>query len=421
MSIINQMLKDIDQRERQNHPGGRANYVYSGRSLRSRRWVWALSGVAVVVILFLLLWGFSLLPKGENENPLPTAEQLRIERVNSSLAERAVELAAAEQRLAEREQALANAAEQATEQTAAGAVETSTTGANQAASRSRAQSLAAPVVSVVGNEATPAASTETSGREPSANAAMQSTDMQSTDIQNAVSETPAVNAVPESRNEPEEIHENAGQMTIERSDSRTATAPTLHRRGLEALEAGDSRQAIQRFQEALLVSPDYHESRLQLAALQFGRGFAADALELLRDGLQLAPTNTEFLLLKARIYDRIEQPQFALELLRGVSARLPRDADILLMRANLASDAGDYALAISSYQQLVAWRSDQGSWWLGYGYALEQYAQVQGENSSEYVNLRESAAEAYRRALQDSRLSLSGQEFALDRREALNN
>lgn len=416
MSIINQMLKDIDQRERQGDPGGRANYVYSGRSLRSRRWVWALSGVAVVVILFLLLWGFSLLPKAEDTNPLPTPEQLRIERVNTNLAQRVVELEAAEQRLAEREEALVNEAARATEQAAARAAEIPTTGAAQAASRSRAQSLAAPVLAPVGNEGTTATNTETVGKEPSTSAATQSPTAQS-----PVTEGPAVAVLPETSIDPEVMHEDAGQMTIERSDSRTATAPTLHRRGLEALEAGDSRQAIQRFQEALLVSPNYHESRLQLAALQFGRGFAADALELLRDGLQLAPTNTEFLLLKARIYDRIEQPQFALELLRDVSARLPRDADILLMRANLASDAGDYALAISSYQQLVTWRSDQGSWWLGYGYALEQFAQFQGENSTDYVNLRESAAEAYRRALQDSRLSISGREFALDRREALSN
>lgn len=404
MSIINQMLKDIDQRDRHAHPGGRANYVYSGRSLRSRRWLWALSGVAVVVVLLIALWGASLFLTDNDSVPVPTADQLRIERISTNLEARSIALEETEQRLEEREQELA-----------ARAAEVSAAQRNQAATRARAQSLAVPVVA-----SEDSAESSSSENVPSENASPASTaDQQNVSISSEGATAADANLAPVVA--PEEVSADAGEMSIQRSDSRSASAPALHRRGLEALESGDARQAMQRFQEALLVSPEHHDSRLQLAALQFGRGFAADALELLRDGLQLAPENTEFLLLKARIYDRIEQPAFALELLRDVSARLPQDADILLMRASLATDAGDYALAVASYRQLVAWRSDQGSWWLGYGYALEQFAQAQEQRGAEYASLRESASEAYRRALQDARLSISGQEFALDRREALSN
>ncbi|RUO37604.1 hypothetical protein CWE13_06525 [Aliidiomarina shirensis] len=401
MSIINQMLKDIDQRERQNHSGAKANYVYSGAALRSRRWLWSLAGVILVVVVFAIvavfMWANATL-NHDTSAPLPTAEQLRIERTSPRLDAREAELAELERELnAEAQQTLA-------QQTSAAEPANSSSAEN----RARTRQVAVPVVPV----------------------ATASNDAESTGNESASIENDAAENIPETANQVEtgnpqdtnnQADSNAGEMSIQRSDSRTATAPSLYRRGMESLDAGNGREAMQRFQEALLVDAEHHEARLQLAALQFGRGFAADAIALLRDGLQLAPTNTEFLLLKARIYDRIEQPGFALELLRDVNAQLPRDADILLMRANLASDAGDYALAVASYQPLVAWRSDQGTWWLGYGYALEQLAQLQGEGDGEYASLRDSAAEAYRRALQDTRLSSSAQEFALDRREALNN
>ncbi|RUO23462.1 hypothetical protein CWE08_02110 [Aliidiomarina iranensis] len=428
MSIINQMLKDIDQRERQNHSGGKANYVYSGSALRSRRWLWALGGVGLVVVVFaliaLVMWASSAFNTGDNA-PLPTAEQMQIERMNAQLEAREAEIAEIQREL--------NAqAERTNSELNNSASNAANTGAeNRAENRARARQVAVPVVpeviaendSVSDSQADDANNVSGLPNAESAvvengvdtQAANNSANLESTDNQNPN------RAAGSSDSSSAEANSGAGEMSIQRSDSRTATAPALYRRGMESLEAGNGREAMQRFQEALLVDGEYHDARLQLAALQFGRGFAADALELLRDGLARAPTNTEFLLLKARIYDRIEQPGFALELLRDVDAQLPRDADILLMRANLASDAGDYALAVSSYQPLVAWRSDQGNWWLGYGYALEQLAQSQGESTSEYTQLRNDAAEAYRRALQDARLSSSAKEFVLDRREALTN
>nr|WP_228517700.1 tetratricopeptide repeat protein [Aliidiomarina indica] len=179
---------------------------------------------------------------------------------------------------------------------------------------------------------------------------------------------------------------------------------------MDALSAGDHRNAVQRFREALLVHPDHVASMEQLAALQFSRGFVGEALQLLRDGLQRNPDASDLLLLKARIYERIDEPRAALDLLRGHAFRLPQDADLLILQGATATELEEFSLAIRTYRQLVSWRSDQGNWWLALGYALER--------SGDPLNTQE-AAEAYRRALQDRTLSESARTFALNRREAL--
>ncbi|KKO45217.1 hypothetical protein VT06_17190, partial [Arsukibacterium sp. MJ3] len=113
----------------------------------------------------------------------------------------------------------------------------------------------------------------------------------------AASTTPAVEVVSEvtaqvvQQSQPEP--EPAGEMNVQRSSS-TQSAATLYRRGLEALDNNDIRQAMQRFQEALALEPNHHDARLQLAALSFGRGFAGDALQLLQEGVQRAPQNHAF-------------------------------------------------------------------------------------------------------------------------------
>ena len=400
MSIINQMLKDIDKREQQPDGGKRAASMYAGKPVRSRAWLWALLGVLVVILIYAaVVLGSRLL---NDETPLPSAEQLQIQR-----------------------QPLASTAQPATTQSeATAAVEP------EYVAPERARPVAQPVLAqpttntVAGSEA----SVETSA---AANVRAEQTHTYSRVIDPRVgnprpsvqpgeaANAPAAGAESQAAvAEPPAEPEPANEMSVQRSNT-TESAATLYRRAMEAAEAGNVRQAIQRLQEALLLNPNHHEARLQLAALQFGRGFSGDALALLQEGVQRAPSFHAFILLKARIYERIGQADYALQLVRGVTAVLPEDADLLLLRANLASDNGHYALAVNSYQALVQWRPQQGNWWLAYGFALQQLAAKQTPADAEYEDYLQRAAEAYRQALRDPTLSATGQRFAQQQREAL--
>lgn len=404
MSIINQMLKDIDKREQQPDGGKRAASMYAGKPVRSRAWLWALLGVLVVILIYAaVVLGSRLL---NNETPLPSAEQLQIQR-----------------------QPLTSTAQPVTTQPEATAAV-----APEYVAPERARPVAQPVLAqpTTNAVADSEASAETSA---AANAGAEQTHTYSRVVDprignprasvqpgeaanSSAAESQAAVAEPEPSAEPSAEPEPANEMSVQRSNT-TDSAASLYRRGMEAAEAGNVRQAIQRLQEALLLNPNHHEARLQLAALQFGRGFSGDALALLQEGVQRAPSFHAFILLKARIYERIGQPDYALQLVRGVTAVLPEDADLLLLRANLASDNGHYALAVNSYQALVQWRPQQGNWWLAYGFALQQLAAKQTPADAEYEDYLQRAAEAYRQALRDPSLSATGQRFAQQQREAL--
>ncbi|MCH8492837.1 MAG: tetratricopeptide repeat protein [Idiomarina sp.] len=394
MSIINQMLKDIDAREKQPNGGQRAAYIYSGKPLRSRNWLYALAGVILVVLIFGVLAAWQHF-RGDDSTALPTAEQLRIEP-----SARASITATSEQT-------------EQPEPVASDSTNVRTTNVAAGTANQRAREVAQPVI---------APSVVAPGTDAATIESAQSNTLAEPETSAAASTTPAVEVVSEvtaqvvQQSQPEP--EPAGEMNVQRSSS-TQSAATLYRRGLEALDNNDIRQAMQRFQEALALEPNHHDARLQLAALSFGRGFAGDALQLLQEGVQRAPQNHAFVLLKARIYERIDQPEYALQLLSDVAVRLPNDADLLLQRANLASDLGHYSMAVESYQTLLQWRPEQGNWWIAQGFVLEQLAQQYQAASNENRDYIARAREAYRRALQDPTLSSAAQEFAAQQREAL--
>lgn len=195
-----------------------------------------------------------------------------------------------------------------------------------------------------------------------------------------------------------------GEMSIQRVQR---DAPELAERkllqALEYLEQGEGRRAEQLLQEALTLQPDKVTARQQLAAYYYGRGFNSQAINLLREGLVISPGNSRLSLLKARIYESSGRPDEALRLLRNRTFALPGDADLLVLRAALASDIGDHELAADSYQQLLDWRPQQGSWWLGLALAKD------------YLDHNDAAVQAYQQALQDPNLAGDSRDFARQR------
>ncbi|WP_198679099.1 tetratricopeptide repeat protein [Aliidiomarina haloalkalitolerans] len=418
MSIINKMLRDIDNREnKQEVPSERPSDVYLPKPAQDRRATFVLAGGAVAVLVLLGLWWSSSMddPAGMSPAQVAVASEQVSQSSNTNTSAVVADAngdasgdangdeadVSAASSVSDEElvvaQASGQSSEQPAEQTTQEAAQpasppfsqqvTQTTQATDAASSpTTAQVESAQVTSAPATPVTPAPvaqtrETQTAATQPSRAATTQATQAtQST-------------ASPE--------------MRVSRSSNGADSAEAAYREGMRLLRAGNQPAALQQFRTAVERDHMHHEARLELVVLLFSRGVVEESLELLNAGVILAPHFNEFRLVEARILQRIGQPDAALEVLNGTSAVLPTDADIFIMRAALATELGYYGVAVHSYQQLVSWRPDSGAWWLGLGYALE----LRGD--------KRDASEAYQRALRDSRLGADSRRFVMNRLEVI--
>lgn len=200
----------------------------------------------------------------------------------------------------------------------------------------------------------------------------------------------------------------AGHMQIERTQvSAQQLAEQRFQQAMQALQQGDRQAGAKDLQEALVLAPSYHEAREQLAVYYFSQGFLSDALNVLEQGLEQFPQTPRLMLLQARMLERAEQKDMALRLLERVDNRLPEYADLLILRGALAHELEQFELARSTYQVLTTWRASEGRWWLGLAMAEEELAHPSA------------AIEAYRNALTDPSLSVATRTFIHQRIEEL--
>jgi len=160
-------------------------------------------------------------------------------------------------------------------------------------------------------------------------------------------------------------------------------------------------QAEQLFEEILLLQPNHKAARKQLAALWFGRQSYQPALNLLSQGIALTPQDSEYRLMKARIYLNQGQTERALQTLL-VLADYP-NIEYQALLANTAQQQGQFVSAIMAYQQLVNLQGIKGRWWLGLAIAFD--------SNSQFLK----AAQAYQMAISQQNLSPSSAEFAQKR------
>lgn len=360
MSLINQMLKDIDQRDSQKTSQGHVSskYMPSG-TYRAPAFYVTLGVVVSVGLMLLLLWVLRL--GNEPDQVLPEPEVEAISRSPDTPVQR--ELA---QSNTVPSRPLRNESEEAVQ-----------------------------VESEIEEQILEQQAETSNGRERPAR-----------ESQSSVEVDEVVEVPPEQNEQSEESSD--GEMTISRSDaSPREIAQRYFDQGLQFLAQGQQQQGASRLQEALLLAPEFHDAREELAIYYFSRGFLSDSLLILERGLERFPNHPRLLLLQARILERSDQQRMALELLRDVPARFPQHADLLSLRASLAEQLEDYELAIGTYETLLAWRSDEGIWWLGL--ALSYDAKGNTEN----------ARQAYRSALTDPRLAEASHRYIQQRLEAL--
>lgn len=160
-------------------------------------------------------------------------------------------------------------------------------------------------------------------------------------------------------------------MRVERVElSADQLAAANLRRAREALVRGEREVAQQLLEQALILEPLNVAIRSELAAYWYGRGLVSRALMLLQQGLDTKPDEGAWQLLYAKILDRVGQLEQAHVALTNIRMDAPEALELLELRAKAAHQLGWYAEAGNDYRML-AQRLHQGRWWLAAAIAYD--------------------------------------------------
>lgn len=149
------------------------------------------------------------------------------------------------------------------------------------------------------------------------------------------------------------------------SDQRVAA---LFRQATDLAQAGQRRAALERAHEALAIDPRHAPTRLLGAVLEHESGQSERAAQLLRDGLQNNPGDTTLALLLARV--QVAQGEAA-QALATLDQHAVTGADADGLRGGILAQQGEFKRSLGAYENAARHQPANPMWWLGLGVALE--------------------------------------------------
>ena len=183
--------------------------------------------------------------------------------------------------------------------------------------------------------------------------------------------------------------------TVELSEPELAVL--AERKATTAMAKGQMQEAQDNYYEVLAHDPHNQGAREQLAGLLYGAGRLTEAGQVLEEGLRLDPAQADLRLLLARVAIGGGDRQKALDWLTGYQPDLAGNLDYYATWAGLAQELGQPAQASELYVRLLRQQPDQGRWWLGLGVAEDgqghrQRALDAYRNAQLHGNLGEASA-----------------------------
>lgn len=202
--------------------------------------------------------------------------------------------------------------------------------------------------------------------------------------------TPELSSEPSS--EQTAAQEN-GRFLVSQSPAAVNPMADLKRHARQALQKGNASQALVYLQQLLELEPDNINARKKLAALLFSQKHQRQASSVLEQGLKIHPDNPELRLMLARLRYQQGQPAEALLLLQQRSPAVTRWPKYIGFRAALAEQAQKFELAAQDYHALLSADASNPRWWLGYAVSQDRLKNVKP------------AYDAYRHVLDDSSMN----------------
>lgn len=156
---------------------------------------------------------------------------------------------------------------------------------------------------------------------------------------------------------------------------------------------GQKDVAINMLTGLLESHPNYHAARELLVNLFLEQGSTELARKILQVGLAIDPGYSPFIEIQAQMFIKAGKLDQALELLQSAAPPIEKNPNYHAFIAALYQRQGQSMLAARLYEQLLSIEPNKAIWWMGLGIALES----QGEESE--------AKEAYLHANNASGLS----------------
>lgn len=193
----------------------------------------------------------------------------------------------------------------------------------------------------------------------------------------------------------------------ERIGTPAERAEAEFRQAVGALKLGRNGEAEMRFAKAIELDRTHRGARQALVAMHIERGELEAARRLLQDGLAIEPAQPDFAIALGRILFERKEYAAALAVLDRSAAAAADVADFHVLRGTVLQRLGRHAEAADAYQAALQARDTLPQAWVGLGISLEA------------LNRRPEAGEAFRRALLAGPMSTEVKTFAEQRVRAL--
>lgn len=163
-------------------------------------------------------------------------------------------------------------------------------------------------------------------------------------------------------------------------------AEAEYSRGAAALNQGRAAEARTGFEAALQIDPTYHAARQALAGVLLDARQQDEAMRVLQEGLQIAPAQYGFAMMLARLQVERGELDAGVQTLSRSAEYAGNNADYSAFYAGLLQRQQKHAEAVEFFDRALRLRPSAGVWLLGMGMSLD----VLGRSAE--------AQEAFRRA-----------------------
>lgn len=165
-------------------------------------------------------------------------------------------------------------------------------------------------------------------------------------------------------------------------------AEAEYRKGMQAIKYGDNAAAMQSLRRTLELDPELVKARQALLSLLVSGKQWTEAQQVVQSGLALDPAKSGWALILARLHFELGDTPAALETLEHYAPHAGRDADYQGFFAYLLQKQQHPAEAAERFKAALALRPSEGRWWFGLGLALEG-AGKRSEAKEAYAKARE--------------------------------
>ncbi len=156
----------------------------------------------------------------------------------------------------------------------------------------------------------------------------------------------------------------------------------------DAIERNNANEAIRLLKILILQQPDNIGAKKRLAALYFSEGRSEDAQRVLQDTLTQVPSDSSVRLMYARLMAQQNEQDLAYYTLKAADDYPPANIELLGFRASMAQQLGKLDDALTDYNVLVTIDARNAKWWLGQAVVADK----QGERKLAIESYREAFA-----------------------------